>query len=438
MNNKIKFNRPLNAEQSHLLKNMKGEINSDRTSAVSFEMFETLVLRPFFDRQDIALLMEDDFSSVYIGKKSFYELRTEAEKRMLKKNSDTGCVKLEEIYSCLEKISKISPSSREKLMNRECELEEYFCYPRRCGMELYKKAREKGMKVIITADTFLPRKTVEKILKNCGYGDWDKLYITGELNIPKAPDGQLFTKICKDLKLPAHRLLHFGGDLSADAEAPIKAGTRSVLVTSCRDRLIKSGQLCGYIQKKIFFDFCSQKYLSLRCILALYSHYAFDYPQKRIALSDFCGDRYMAGFLILGALSLDKSRRKFDKLKKAILTAMEETPEITAGKEDFSAVFSSHFGSHLDKYGYAGCELPFEFYTEHGAVEDRMFIQDKLSSDVVSKWAVEVSEPETAPVYVGEVKQSAMSKLADKMFPPGTQVRIYAEGVLAKLHKKKL
>ena len=67
-----------------------------------------------------------------------------------------------------------------------------------------------------------------------------------------------------------------------------------------------------------------------------------------------------------------------------------------------------------------------------------MFIQDKLSSDVVSKWAVEVSEPETAPVYVGEVKQSAMSKLADKMFPPGTQVRIYAEGVLAKLHKKKL
>lgn len=437
MSENFKQNRPLNGEQSHLLKNMKGEINSSYVSAVSFEMFETLVLRPFFDRQDIAMLMEEDFSSMYIGKKSFYELRTEAEKRALKKSA-AGCVRLEDIYSCLEKISRISPSSREKLMNRECELEEHFCYPRQCGMELYRKARESGMKLIITADTFLPGKTVEKILKNCGYTAWDGLYITGELNIPKVPDGQLFRKICGDLKLPAHRLLHFGGELDADAEAPIKAGARSVLVTSCRDRLIKSGQLCGYIQKKVFFDFCSPKYLALRCILALYSHYAFDYPQKRIALSDFCGDKYMAGFLILGALSLDKSFKESDKLKKAVLAAMEETPEMTAGKEDFSAVFSRHFGSHLDKYGCSGCELPFVFYTEHGAVEDRMFIQDKLSAHIVSQWAAAVSEPETAPVYVGEVRQSALSKLADKMFPPGTQVRIYAEGVLAKLHKKKL
>lgn len=428
-----KLIRPLNAEQLHLLKNMKEEIAPERTDAVSFELFDTLILRPFFDRLDIALLMEKDFSSLYIGKKSFYELRTEAEERTLKKAKDKRCITLEDIYRNLEKISGISPSSREKLMKRECELEEYFCFARQCGRELYNTARKKRMKLIITADTYLPRQTVEKILERCGFNSWDKLYITGECNVPKAPDGQLFARICKDLGIPAHRLIHFGGSFEADAEAPVKQGSRSVFLTTCRDRLIKSGQLCGFIQKELIYDFCSEKYLALRCILALYAAYSFDYPQKRIAQSDFCGDDYMLGFIVLGALSVYKDFVVSEELTVQLLSAMSKNEKMKIGRDDFSAMFAERFGGNLEKYGFNGCALPFEYYLKHGAIGDRMSVQGFLSADVMEKWSQGVTEPEIAPVYTGEAKISALSKLADRLFPPNTQIRTYVDGILSKL-----
>lgn len=429
--NTFKPVRPLSAEQQHLFGNMQAEISAGNVSAVSFELSETLVLMPLFDRHDLFFFMEREFSSLYAGRRSFYELRCVAEERALKKAKDKSPIQLESIYRELEKISRISSSSREKLMNRECELEEYFCFARRCGTELFRTAKEQNKKVIITADTYLPRKTVEKMLKSCGYGDYDGLYITGECGIPKTA---LFGHICRELKIQPHELRHFGSCFETDAEAPVNQGAKPVFLTSCRDRFVKSGRLCGYIQKERIYDFCSEQCLALRCALGLYAAYAFDFPQSKSAQSDFCGDEYMIGFIVLGMLSLYKDFVVSSELEAKILGAMSQNKRMTVGRDDFVRMFELHFGSNLEKFGFDGCSLPFRYFFSHGAISDRMSIQRFISADVMEKWSQDVTEPEIVPIYLGRAPKTALSKLADRLFPPGTQIRTYVDGILSKLH----
>lgn len=429
--NSFKPLRPLSAEQRHILENMKAEISSVNVSAVSFELFETLALRPFFDRCDLLFFMEREFSSLYAGKRSFYDLRREAEERAVKKAKETAAVTLVDIYKELEKISKISPSSRERLMKRECELEEYFCFARQCGAELFRTAAELGKKVIVTAETYLPRKTVEEILRRSGFAGWDKLCITGESGLPKT---RLFEQICREMEIQPHTLLHFGSSFESDAEAPVNQGVRPVFITSCRDRLVKSGRLCGFIQKELIYDFCSEKCLALRCALGLYAAYAFDYPQNKLAQSDFCGDSYMLGFMVLGPLSLYKDLVVSDETELKILGALSRNKAMTDGRTDFIRMFGIHFGSNLEKYGTEGCSLPFRFFFSHGAIGDRMSVQPFISADVMEKWSGTVTEPEIVQVFLGRTRKTAVSRLADRLFPPGTQIRTYVDGILAKMH----
>ncbi len=425
--------RPLGKEQDELITKMKAEICADGVSAVCFELFETLMLSPFFDRKDIFFFMEHEFSGLYVGNKTFYELRCDAQERAVKKLKEHQCLTLSMIYDQLEKISKISPSSREKLMKRECELEEHFCFARECGRELYETALRKGRKVIITADTYLPKETVMKLIARCGYTGFTEVFVTSDCGMEKAPDGALFAHICEKLKISPKNVRHFGSSFEADAEAPVKQGIRAVYLTSCRDRLVKSGSLCGYIQKQRLYDFCTPEYFTLRSVMGLYAAYAFDYPHGKTVHSDFCSDDYMTGFICLGALSLYKDFVIGSPLQARILGAMSENRRMTDGRDDFIALFDERFAATLDSYGYKGCELPFRFFAEHGSINDRMSVQSYLSSEVMAEWSNDVTEPEIAPVFTKAEKKSSLSKLADRVAAPGSQMRTVIDGIISKL-----
>lgn len=431
MSNDTRYNRPLNAEQKHLMKNMTASVKADDIEAVSFEMTEMLVLTPFFDCHDISFFMEDMFSGLYVGKNTFYELRCKAEDEVCEKKKGKPYT-LDEVYDRLVKISKISPSSREKLIQRECELRQYFCFARKCGSELYSEARAAGKKIIITADIPLPRSTVEGILRNCGYEGYDKLYITSECGLSKSGEGKLFEKITADTGIAAGKILHLGCSFESDAEAAINKGFRSLFVTSCRDRLIKSGRLCGYIQKQRIYDFSTIKYLSLRCAIGLYAAYAFDYPHGKAPHSDFCNDEYMLGFITLGPLTLYKDYTPETGMKMKLLAAMSKSEKLMSGEKDFMVMHDEIFGSNLEKYGFEGCELPFDYYAAHSAVGDRMMLQKLLSPQDSEKWSNDVTEPEIAPVATKAIKKGGLSVLADRLFPPGSQVRTMVDGILHK------
>lgn len=434
MHERISPARPFSADQTALMKKIKQETEQSGIKAVNFRMEDILVITPFSEKSDMFMLMEEQFRSLYIGKKSFTELRLQAEAEAVKKCGITATVTLAMIYDILMKQSKITEDSRDALMRREVELIVYFSYPRRCGTELFGAARRKKKKIIVTADTVYPRSVIVKILSHCGFETCNELIVTSEL--PAADRMALFETVLKKAGVSAEKLMNIGSDIEADVEKPIMQGSKALLVNTEYASMLRSGKLRGFVEQKCLYSYDSPDYLALHCAFGIYSDYGFDIPQGKQPHSDFCNDLYMLGFMVLGPLTLIRDFKPEGDVQTALLRALEECRETTAGREDFVKIFRSHFADFIDKFGYKGCELPFLFLTKYSSVGDRMMLEKHLSALEYTQWNDITEEPDIAPVHRAAVKASFTQKLADKMFPRGTRVRILAEEALGKMKGK--
>lgn len=408
--------RPFSIGQNDIIKKMSGEIAKPEIKAVSFRMKDVLVVTPFSSAQDMFLFMEDDFRKISQSGKSFAELRTDAQNTIMKKS---GEITLDNIYSIISKTGKIKdPHS---LIQRECELIEKFSSARKCGKLLYNEALKHKKKIIIVADGIYPENTVKKILEKCGYSNYT-LIISDD-----------FGEVQKKSGVAPSGLLHIGGNVEQDIEAPILKGSKALLLSPVFPLMVKSGRLRGFVQAESLLKIDSPQYLALRCAFGLYAMYGFDVPQNKLPKSDFCNDPYMLGFIVFGTLSLNDGNYKPDtQLKKELIESKGNSQKIRQGEEDFIRMFNEYFCEFTDSMKYLGVELPFEFLADHSAPADRILLRSCISDGTYKKWSESVTDPEILPVYARTVKKNAVSKLADKLFPPGTKVRTIADGILAK------
>ncbi|MCM1132040.1 MAG: hypothetical protein NC340_01070 [Ruminococcus flavefaciens] len=410
----------LEPEQAFLVNKMIGEIGNPECRAVSFRMSRTLVSTPFSEREDLFLFMEDDFRQVYKGRKTFAEFRIYAEEKF----PDD----IDKIYNFIMKQAKLTQESRDMLFKRECGLFTELAFPRNFGRKLFGEAQRRKKKIIIVADTLYPRSVVANVLDRCGYSGYSELVVANELE-----NTDIYEAVIEKSALQAKKILNIGGNVEEDVEKPIMKGSKALLLADTIPLMLKSGRLRGYIQAKHLYDYDSAGFLALHLAFGLYSAYMFDVPRNRVYNSDFCASPYMLGFIVFGTLRLAKDFSS-SAFEKKLISAVEENEEITRGAEDFTSLFSAHFGNISNRLNYSGFSLPFEFFAKHGAVLDRNML--KLDGDTLKEWQGMITEPATAPVYVRSVKQNAVSRLADRMFPPGTRVRGIADGILVKMKQK--
>lgn len=434
MTSNFKPLRPLSDAQDELMKKLLGEVGNQKYKAVSFKMNDVLILLPFSEPYDIFTLMEEDFSQLCPeSKKTFSELRIAAQEAALEKYEIMARVTIEKIYNIFAKLSGVNQPVKKQLMQRECELIEQFSFPRECGKALFREAKNNKKRVIITAETIYPKEVITNILEKCGYNAYDGLVIVSEIS--GCTSESWYQAALEKSGTAADKFLHIGGDVAFDIELPIFKGSKALLLAPVLTLMSKSGRIRGYAEEKKLFDYDKPQYLALHCVFGLYAAYAFDIPQNKVPLSDFCTDGYSIGFLVLGALSLCKDYKPASQLQEKILEAIKQSPEILDGYKDFSAMYDAHFSSISEKYGTDGCQLPLEFIEKCCASADRELIQPYLSADIAKKWAGSVKEPEIIPYYSGRPKKGALSRLADRMFPPDTRVRTIVDGILSKMHK---
>ncbi len=427
--------RPLSEPQIQLRQKLISEAENSRYKAVSFKMQDVLVISPFSEECDIFLLMEDEFALFNTGKKSFTELRMSAQEATLKKCGVYTRVTLEMIYKIFAKQSGISPEGKQRLMKLECELAEHFCFPRECGKALFRAAKNKNKKAVIISEWIYPAEVTRNVLENCGYGSFDELITVSD--IPESNASSWYDITLEKAGVSAEKLLHIGSSVAFDIELPIVHGSKSLLLAPVNQLMEKSGRLSGYIRKKHIYDYDKPEFLAVHCVLGLYSAYAFDTPQNKTPLSDFCGDCYMLGFVVLGALSLCGDFSSKTEMQELLMKALDSDKTFLDGKADFEKMFEEHFGSFLKKYKANGCENALEFLEECCGSADREMFRSHFSGERMKKWAAFVKEPEIAPFSAGATKKNALYRLADKMFPPGTKVRNIVDGILAKGHKKR-
>jgi len=429
----IKLRRKLSQAQTELAEKMLREVSDKKYRAVSFKFSGALVTLPFAKRSDMFAFMEDDFAAVsHKPGETFSDLRTRAEDSALKKNEIYVRVSLKKIYDIFEKLSGVSHADAEKLMQRECELAEQFAVPRECAKQLFREAKNCKKRVIVAAETIYPAETVKNILEKCGYGSYDGLVYVGD--IKDCTGESYYEAVLKKAGVSADKLLHIGGDVAFDIELPIVKGSKALLMSDPQSLMARSGRIRGACEEKDVLRFDSLECVTIRLAFGLYALYGFDTPQNKTALSDVCSDAYLMGFIILGPLSLAKDFTFASQLQAEIAGAMEKVPEMTEGRDDFLDMFRSFFGDTDEKYGTEGCELPLQFAEKSLASADRKLLTGKIAADTMKKWNRSVKDPDIVPFSAPKRRQNKLSKLADKMFPPGTKVRTITDNILTKMH----
>ena len=156
---------------------------------VSFDVFDTLIMRPVSEPEDLFYILADRLSYP-----DFKNIRTKAEESARKiKFAAEGHreIKLEEIYSIIEDETGLSEFHGRSLAEAEAELECELAIANPRMLRVVKNLKKAGVHIVVTSDMYLRREHIARILKQAGFGSFDAYYISCEFGRSKN-EGSLY------------------------------------------------------------------------------------------------------------------------------------------------------------------------------------------------------------------------------------------------------
>ena len=291
---------------------IKEALSDKQIKAVSFDIFDTLLLRPFYTPTDIFELLDARVTALLgtIDRIDFKKHRMEAEHIARRRFTQEGRedVVLDEIYQVLGELLKLPRKQTDQVKAWEVELERRFCCPRKFAQELFHQAIVAGKRVIIASDMYLPLEVVETLLDKNGYQGYEKLYLSSDLGLTKAT-GNMYAHIAKDLHLEPKHILHIGDNETADVRRAKEQGWQAIHLPKCTDMLMNavSGNYGGEIFQKAYGQSFLHRFqvpkdfIGIRTMLAMAARKIFDNPFRSMREdSDLDGEPELLGYSVLG------------------------------------------------------------------------------------------------------------------------------------------
>lgn len=296
------------------LESIKESIFKSRDQYISFDVFDTLIKRPFMNPTDLFELMDQDFEQMLPSNLKFRKVRMESEAIARRKygstNPDWQDITIHEIYQVMSDIYHIPADITDRLKEKEIELELKFCGVRNAGRELYETALLSGKQVIIISDMYLDRETIINILANNGYEEYSGLYLSSEVRLTKNTGG-LYQYVRKELALrkDAH-IYHIGDAWQNDYINAEKHGFDPILLPKARE--VFENKIQGtvtndcaaiglHVNGSIVDKRKQYESLGLECMYAVVCNRYFDNPYRTFhPESDLNADPYFIGFYTLG------------------------------------------------------------------------------------------------------------------------------------------
>lgn len=214
----------------HLYRNKDFKKLIDSSDIVSFDIFDTVVVRKVLEPADIFTIVENLYIKKY-GELDFdfKKIRTKAEPeatRIAFEISGLQSLNLDEIYHHIQKKQNIDNQVISRLKTLEIETEQKFCVRNEYMYNFYQYCIESGKKVIFTSDMYLPENVITKILLDNGYTTFNKLYLSSVIRKSKS-QGTLFSHILNELACPPSTILHIGDYFYADIVNSMKKGIKT-------------------------------------------------------------------------------------------------------------------------------------------------------------------------------------------------------------------
>ena len=196
---------------------------------ISFDVFDTLIFRPFSAPTDLFYFLGDRLGLLDI-KRIRVEQEALARGECFRERGHYE-VTFEDIWKRMERETGIPA---EKGMALERELEAEFCYANPFMLKVFERLRTQGKKIICISDMYLPRTVLWELLEENGYTGLKKLYVSCEYGKNKA-SGDLYRLVREELP-PEISMIHVGDNEQSDVKMAEKCGFQALYYPNVNKR----------------------------------------------------------------------------------------------------------------------------------------------------------------------------------------------------------
>ena len=229
-----------------------------KASLVSFDIFDTLLVRPFQLPTDLFFFLEPIIAKI-VNRPffSFYDSRTLAEKnvarRMIENQQDSMEYTYDEIYEEFLTLTTLSPNEISKIKQLEQNTEFELCKANKKVKEIYDSCLAMDKIIVLTSDMYYPEFFVKKLLKKNDIQNYLKIYMSCDHKASKH-HGSIYQKIISESQIPPNKILHIGDNLYADIKKAKKNNIKTFHIKKNIDLLLENKRV-----QKIWKDLLDHK-----------------------------------------------------------------------------------------------------------------------------------------------------------------------------------
>lgn len=208
---------------------IKACIISPKYKNICFDIFDTLVWRPFNKPTDIFYMMSRDVSSILHDECfDFFSARISAEWHARREKAINGIhdVTINDIYSSFSFLFDVPLSLCHTIMKLEEKYEMRFIQCRKSAKNLVFLAKNNRKEIYAVSDMYLSSSTISHLLKKVGYPEFNKIIISCEEKYTK-DSGLLFKHIISRYNISPQKSIFIGDNIKSDVKNASKNGFRS-------------------------------------------------------------------------------------------------------------------------------------------------------------------------------------------------------------------
>ncbi|NBD26703.1 hypothetical protein [Paenibacillus glycinis] len=185
---------------------------------VSFDVFDTLVMRQTLYPQDIFLIMQERIEELDEHAEAFANVRIKAERELYREGLNPN---LTAVYNRIQELLLITDELKQKWQQLEVRIEREFLLRRESMCELLAFSASSGKDVYLVSDMYLPRSTLYSLLSELGiHVQEDHLLVSCDFGVSK--EAGLFNVLTE--KVGSRKTLHIGDNEEADIRSAKRYG----------------------------------------------------------------------------------------------------------------------------------------------------------------------------------------------------------------------
>lgn len=212
---------------------LKKKIESEilRKELISFDIFDTLLIRKTLYPRDVFFLTERKALLAGIEVKGFVSARARAE------DSQMFC-DIFRIYDWLQEYYGWSNEETRIILNIEMETEREMLVQRKEAVELLDFAKKAGKRIVLTSDMYFPEPILGELLQEKGIYGYEKILVS--CDVKKSKHTGLYEELA-GLCENTDDILHIGDNPMADGTDCNAFGVSSILIPSVLEMALSRG-----------------------------------------------------------------------------------------------------------------------------------------------------------------------------------------------------